>query len=150
MPAQLIVTERCRGLYRPADGAPVAQCEHPVSHLADCGPDSIARPYDGPGEQPAAPLAAPEPSPWAGPTSRALRMARYIERSQQGRFLLHTTTQAPLMLFAALAQHSGDTPVSSATVAQMAGLARSTVDRHLSGCGLARKVAPGLWAMLDV
>jgi hypothetical protein len=137
MPAEMIVTERCRGLYRTAAGT-VAGCEHPVSHLPDeCGPDSIARPY----KEPSAPQAP-------ATTTHMQRMLDYVASRNsvnnprgQG-WAIHTTPAATLMAFAALAdQHQG--AVRAEEVADVLGNASSTVARHLRECPLVESAGRG-------
>lgn len=123
MPAKLIITEQCRGLYRVPGTDTVRPCEHPVSHLADCGPDTIAKPY---------PLPDPPPMPGLGVTPFTPRMIAYIRyhnTKRQG-WGIHTTPAATLLAFAALYDEKG-AAVEDREVSKALGNAASTVRRHL-------------------
>lgn len=138
MPTQLIVTEKCRGLYRTPEGTP-AECGHPISHFpAECGPDTIARPYTEP-VTPVAAVAEQAPRetaqrPFSG--SFTVRLMNWVrDRNADGWAHVGVVRQATLFAFAALVDETG-LPVSAEQVARVVGNAPSTAQRHLKECPL--------------
>lgn len=142
---QLIITERCRGLYRKPDGT-VGNCEHPISHSPpECGPDTIAKPYHPP-------VRTVQPEPVAGDSKHhALRVLEYINtrNNTRGLWAIHTTPAAALLAFAVLFDERG-AAVRDEEVAARLGNAASTVRRHLKDHpSIARHVGRGWFVPAD-
>jgi hypothetical protein len=138
MTTQLIITEKCQGLYKDPEGA-VKECGHPISHRPDeCGPDTIARPYT-PSVEPTTPGQAPQLPAYLLMT----RMLGYIaQKNNSPGPVIHTTPAATLLAFAALFdQHQR--PIRAEEVAFVLGNAPSSVTRHLRECSLVKWLGRG-------
>lgn len=128
-----IITERCRGLYKTTPNSRVQQCEHPISHLADCGPDTIARPY----ESPAAPVYAPL-------LPRVMDYCFVANSGSWGDRRVHPVVAAALLAFATMLDARQGEPVAPKEVAAVLGNAASTVRTHLRSCDLIAQYAKGV------
>lgn len=143
MGAELIITERCQGLYKKSGGT-VGHCEHPISHSPpECGPDTIAKPYHPP-------VRTEQPEPVrTDKAPHALRVLEYINgrNSTRGAWLIHPTPAAALLAFAVLSDERDGGAVRDAEVSTRLGNAASTVRRHLKDHPtIARHIGRGWFA----
>lgn len=146
MEPELIVTERCRGLYKTEDNNAIAHCEHPISHLGDCGPDTIARAHTAHAKRKLAEAeAAARLAEGLEQRDLTARLLRWIaHQNSASRYSFHTSVVAPLTVAAALWDETGE-PVRSSDVANICGIVSSTVDNKLKDTPYFRRVDRGLW-----
>jgi hypothetical protein len=130
MTRELIITEKCMGLYKDDEGR-VQHCQHAMGHVPECGPDTIARPYVEPVAQ-EAPQAAPVAEAMYAASVLGYVQGRNGDTDRHGRHIqyVHPITAAALFAFAML-MDQGRAHVHEDEIAAILGNAPSSVRRHL-------------------